>query len=206
MTIETSKNLGGVGLILLFIGVIPWTWPYGWVLALVGLILALIGFKGLADYYREANIFNNALYTVILAVIGVVVFAGLLVIAAVGLLAELGIDAANIAEWSAGTSQLSDMTVLSGVLGEFLAQILLAAVVLWVCLIIGAVFLRKSLGVVSAKSGVGLFGTTGLLMLIGAIIPIIGLLLMWIGLLLLAVAFFFIKAQPTASAEAPTQV
>jgi uncharacterized membrane protein len=206
MTIETSKNLGGVGLILLFIGVIPWTWPYGWVLALVGLILALIGFKGLADYYREANIFNNALYTVILAVIGVVVFAGLLVIAAVGLLAELGIDAANIAEWSAGTSQLSDMTVLSGVLGEFLAQILLAAVVLWVCLIIGAVFLRKSLGVVSAKSGVGLFGTTGLLMLIGAIIPIIGLLLMWIGLLLLAVAFFSIKAQPTASAEAPTQV
>jgi uncharacterized membrane protein len=204
MAIETSKNLGGVGSILLFIGVIPWIAPYGWVLALIGLILAMIGFKGLADYYSEAGVFNNALYAVILAVIGAVVAVGLLFVAAVGFLTELGINAANIAEWSADASQLTDLTAISGVLGDFLAQILLAAVILWVCLIIGAVLLRKSLGIVSVKSGVGLFGTTGLVILIGAVIPIIGLLLIWIGLILLAVAFFSLRPQQEQTATSAT--
>lgn len=200
MAIETSKNLGGVGAILLFIGFIPWI-PYGWILALVGLILSLIGFKGLADYYSEAGIFNNALYTVILAVVGIVVAAVVLMGAAVGLLAELGMDFANIAEWSAIGSQITDMAILN-VLMDFLVWVVLALVIVWICLIIGAVFLRKSLGIVSAKSGVGLFGTTGLIMLIGAAIPAIGLLLMWIGLLLLAVAFFSLK--PQTSSATPT--
>ena len=208
MTIETSKNLGGVGAILVFIGVIPWTWPYGWVLALVGLILALIGFKGLADYYTEAGVFNNALYAVIMGIVGLGVFMGVVVIAAFGMFAELGFDAANIAEWSGGITQL-DPAIVTNVMWNFLAQILLAAVVLWVCLIIGAVLLRKSLGIVSTKSGVGMFGTTGLLILIGAAIPLIGLLLVWIGLILLAVAFFSIRpqqAQTPTSAAAPTQM
>jgi uncharacterized membrane protein len=208
MTIETSKNLGGVGAILLFIGVIPWTWPYGWILALVGLILALIGFKGLADYYKEAGVFNNALYAVILGIVGLGVFIGVVVIAAFGLLAELGLDASNVAEWSSSMSQL-DWQGMSSTIWGFAAQILLAAVVLWVCLIVAAVLLRKSLGIVSTKSSVGMFGTTGLLILIGAVIPLVGLLLIWIGLILLAVAFFQIRpqqAQPATPAAAPTQV
>jgi uncharacterized membrane protein len=208
VTIETSKNLGGVGAILLFIGVIPWTWPYGWILVLVGLILALIGFKGLADYYNEAGVFNNALYAVIIGIVGVGVFIGVVVIAAFGLLAELGLDASNVADWSSSMSQL-DLQGMSSTIWGFAAQILLAAVILWVCLIVAAVLLRKSLGIVSTKSGVGMFGTTALLILIGAVIPLIGLLLIWIGLILLAVAFFSIRpqqAQPTTSAEAPTQM
>jgi len=206
MTIEMSKNLGGVGAILLFIGVLPWIAPYGWILALVGLILALIGFKGLADYYNEAGVFNNALYAVILGIVGVGVFIGVVIIAAFGLLAELGLDLSNVAEWSSRMTQL-DLQSMSSTIWGFAAQILLAAVVLWICLIVAVVLLRKSLGIVSTKSGVGMFGTTGLLMLIGAVIPLIGLLLIWIGLILLAVAFFSIRpqqAQPTTSAEAPT--
>ena len=207
MTLESSKNLGGVGAILLFIGVLPWIAPYGWVLGLVGLILAMMGFKGLADYYKETGVFNNALYAIILAVIGVVVFAALLFTAFVGVLADLGLTVANIAEWSGTFTQLD--LVGTSILWDFVAQILLAGVVLWICLIIAAVLLRKSLGVVSAKSGVGLFGTTGLLILIGAVIPLIGLLLIWISLLLMAVAFFSLRpqqAQPAMSVAAPTQV
>jgi uncharacterized membrane protein len=206
MTIETTKNLGGVGAILLFIGVIPWTWPYGWLLALVGLILAMISFKGLADYYKEAGVFNNALYAVILGIVGVVVFIGIFFIAAVGLLTELGLDASNIADWSSRISQL-DLQAMSGTIWGFFAQILLAGVVLWICLIIAAVLLRKSFGIVSTKTGVGLFGTTGLLILIGAVIPLLGLLLIWIGLILLAVAFFSIRPQqeqPAMPAGTPT--
>ena len=210
MTLESSKNLGGVGAILLFIGVLPWIAPYGWILGLIGLLLVMLGFKGLADYYQEAGVFNNALYAVILTIVGVVIFAVLLFTAAVGFLSALGLSFANVADWSTvitewSTGATPDLTLI----WDFVAQILLAGVVLWICLIIAAILLRKSLGVVSAKSGVGLFGITGLLILIGAVIPLIGLLLIWIGILLLAVAFFSIRpqqAQPAMSTAAPTQV
>jgi len=198
--------MGGVGAILLFIGVLPWIAPYGWVVGLIGLILAMLGFKGIADYYKEAGVFNNALYAVILAVVGVVVFFVLLFTAAVGFLADLGLTFSNVTEWSAVISQLD--LVGTSILWDLVAQILLAGVVLWICLIIAAILLRKSLGVVSAKSGVGLFGITGLLILIGAVIPLIGLLLIWIGILLLAVAFFSIRPQQAQAATpvaAPTQ-
>jgi uncharacterized membrane protein len=209
MTLESSKNLGGVGAILLFIGVLPWIAPYGWILSLIGLLLVMLGFKGLADYYQEAGVFNNALYAVILTIVGVVIFAILLFTAAVGFLSALGLSLANVADWSAvitewSTGATPDLTLI----WDFVAQILLAGVALWICLIIAAVFLRKSLGVVSAKSGVGLFGITGLLILIGAVIPVIGLLLIWIGILLLAVAFFSVRpqqSQPAMSTAAPTQ-
>lgn len=210
MTLESSKNLGGVGAILLFIGVLPWIAPYGWILGLIGLLLVMLGFKGLADYYQEAGVFNNALYAVILTIVGVVIFAVLLFTAAVGFLSALGLSFSNMADWSAvitewSTGAAPDLTIVL----DFAAQILLAGVALWICLIIGAVLLRKSLGVVSAKSGVGLFGITGLLILIGAVIPVIGLLIIWIGVLLLAVAFFSVRpqqSQPAMSTAAPTQV
>jgi uncharacterized membrane protein len=76
--------------------------------------------------------------------------------------------------------------------------------------IIAAFFIRRSLGTLSAKSGVGLFSTAGLLLLIGAVLIIafgLGLILIWISALLLAIAFFRIRpeqAQPTTPPPAPT--
>ena len=48
---------------------------------------------------------------------------------------------------------------------------------------------------VSEKTGVRLFGTTGLLILIGAVLTIIGIgfILLRIALILLTIAFFSIK-------------
>ena len=74
MNFETSKNLGGVGAILMFIGfIMPFVQAFGLLLSLVGLILVLVGLKGFADYYNEAGIFNNFLYGSIAGVVGVVV-------------------------------------------------------------------------------------------------------------------------------------
>jgi uncharacterized membrane protein len=72
-------------------------------------------------------------------------------------------------------------------------------------LVITAIFLRKSLGLLSNKTGVGLFGTTGLLILVGAVLTIIaiGLILVWIAMLILAIAFFQMKPQQPMSAAAP---
>lgn len=210
LNFETSKYLGGIGAILMFIGVLP-LFAYSGIISLVGLILVLIALKGLADYYKEGGIFNNALYGVITAIVGGVVFVGVVFFALVDFLAEFGLAVGNVAEWSTELSQVDWTTIDFSIIGNFAAYIFLGLIVLFVFVIITAVLLRKSLGLLSTKTGVGLFGTTGLLILIGAVLTIIavGLILIWIAMLLLAVAFFSIKpqeAQPAMSAAAPTQV
>jgi uncharacterized membrane protein len=196
MTLESSKNLGGIGALLMFVGVLPYVSFYGLV-SLVGLILVLLAMYGLANYYRESGIFNNALYGVITAIVGAVAFIAILFIAALGLLSQLGLSFANTADWAAIISTYDWTGVGFNILMNFAAVLIASLVVLFVFVVITAILLRKSLGLLSAKSGVGMFGTTGTVILVGAILTIIaiGLLLVWIALLLLAVAFFSIKPQ-----------
>jgi uncharacterized membrane protein len=196
MTLESSKNLGGIGALLMFVGVLPYVSFYGLV-SLVGLILVLLAMYGLANYYRESGIFNNALYGVITAIVGAIAFIAILFIAALGLLSQLGLSFANTADWAAIISTYDWTGVGFNILMNFAAVLIASLVVLFVFVVITAILLRKSLGLLSAKSEVGMFGTTGTVILVGAILTIIiiGLLLVWIALLLLAVAFFSIKPQ-----------
>ena len=206
MTLESSKNLGGIGAILIVIGCLPIPYIQG-LLVLVGLILLLIGLKGLADYYNEGGIFNNALYAVILAIVGGVVAIATVVISALAALSSIGIDLANMANWAnLGTdlaSRFTDLTDFSAI-WTLLGALVAALVILFVFAIIAVFLFRRSLTQLSSKSGVGMFGTAGLLMLIGAVLTIIviGALLIWIGFILLAVAFFRIRAQPTQATPA----
>jgi uncharacterized membrane protein len=206
MTLETSKNLGGIGAILMFVGVFPYINYYG-IIDLVGLILVLIAMKGLADYYKEAGIFNNALYAFILAIVGVVAFIAILLIAALNLLSQLGLSAANMADWATILSTYDWTGTGFNTLMNFAAYVIADLVVLFVFVLVTAIFLRKSLRLLSAKTGVGMFGTTGLILLIGAILTIIviGILLIWVAMLILAVSFFSIRTQQ-AQPPPPTQV
>lgn len=208
MDLETSRTLGGIGAILMFIT--PFLGAYTGILGLIGLILVLVGMKGLADNYSEQGIFNNALYGVITFIVGVVIAAAALIWGAVGFFARLGLDIAELSDWavlqSFDWSAITDVTIFT----DFALAIIAGLVILFVFVIITAIFMRKSLNLLSAKSGVGLFGTTGLLILIGAILTIIaiGLLLIWIALILLAVAFFSVRqrgAPPQAPAPPPQQ-
>ena len=203
MNFDTSKNVGGVGAILIFVSVLlSYASAFSGVVSLVGLILVLIAFKGFADYYNEAGIFNNALYGVITAIVGGIATVAVVFIAAVDFVSELGLSFANVADWSAELAAMDWTTVGFEIIGSFLTYILLALVVLFVFVIITAILLRKSLGLLSAKTGVGLFGTTGLLILIGAVLTIIaiGLILIWIATLVLAIAFFSMKPTQPQSA------
>lgn len=202
LNFETSKNLGGVGAILIFVSVLlSYASVFSGVVSLVGLILVLIALKGFADYYNEAGIFNNALYGVIAAIVGGIVTVALVFIAAVDFISELGLSFTNIADWSTELAAIDWMTVGFDIIGNFITYILLALVVLFIFGLITAILLRKSLGLLSAKTGVGLFGTTGLLILIGAVLTIIaiGLILIWIATLILAIAFFSMKPQQSQS-------
>jgi uncharacterized membrane protein len=201
MTLESSKTLGGIGALLMVIG--PFLGVYTGVLGLIGLILVMIALKGLSDHYNEGGIFNNALYGAILTIIGGVVFVAVIVVAAVGLLSDLGIHWSTLSDPTALSSINWQEIVTFDILWPHIAAILGSFVVLFIFVVVASIFLRRSLTLLSAKTGVGLFGTTGLIILIGAVLTIIGvgLILLWIALILLTVAFFSIKTQPTQPPE-----
>jgi uncharacterized membrane protein len=147
MDFNTSKTLGGVGALLLFIGVLPFVNSYG-IVPLIGVILLLMGFRGMAEYYREARIFNNVLYGTVIGIVGVVIFVSVMFMAMLGFLAEI------LPGWNrdwASLSQLNPADISSNLdfsaIGPFVATILLALVVLFVCVLAVSLCFRKSLGI-----------------------------------------------------------
>jgi uncharacterized membrane protein len=212
MSLETNRILGGVGALLMFIGVIPYVSYFG-VIEIIGLILVMVALYNLAKQYTEGGIFNNALYGLIAGIVGGVIAIATVIITVLTSLTDFLY--ALFPNWNGDWTALSGLTPnpsnlsLDSIL-PILAGILAMFIILWVFSIIAAFFIRRSLGKLSAKSGVGLFSTTGLLILIGAVLIIlfgIGLILIWISALLLAIAFFQLKpqqAQPTTSATAPS--
>jgi uncharacterized membrane protein len=197
MTLESSKMLGGIGALLMAIG--PWQAPYTSIVGLVGLILVLVAFNDLADYYKDRHIFNNVIFGVIATIIGVVVAATVIVTAAFGILSVLGIHISNWTDWTAVQNFNWQNFTNWSALAPYAAAIAGAWVVLVLLLVVAAIFLRRSLITLSEKSGIHMFATTGLLVLIGAALTVIGigLILLWISLILLAVAFFEMRTEPT---------
>jgi uncharacterized membrane protein len=205
---ETSKYLGGIGAILMFIGIIPFISVYG-IMELVGAILVVIAMKGFADYYREAGIFNNTLYAIVMAIVGAAAFIGIAFVALVDFFTSLGItlNAGTASDWASQFSGIDWTNIGFNSVAKFAGFIFLDLVVLFVFMLITAILLRKALKLLSAKTGVGLFGSTGTVLLVGAVLVIVfglGLLLIWISVLLLAIAFFQIK-PPQPQAAAPPQ-
>jgi uncharacterized membrane protein len=218
VTIESSKTLGGVGSILLLIGVLPYvsSITFG-VLGIVGIILILISLHGLANIYNDKGIFNNSLYGFIAGIVGAVIAA---VVAFAVVLSNLTSLLQKI--YPTWNGKLSSIQSLSGMTPQttnlhfsdvvpLLEGLVAVFLILWIFIIIWAIFARKSLKTLSTKSSVGLFSTASLLLIIGAALTIIiiGLLLLWIGVLLMAIAFFQIKPQmeqqPVTYVEPPTQ-
>lgn len=199
MTLQSNKTLGGVGALLMVIS------PFlvsGFTLlgGLVGLILVLIAVKGLSEHYKEASIFNNSLYGVILSIVGGVVFVAALFVTALSFFTNvLGIEL---------STAFSDPTAFSNIdwteaivfdnLMAHVAALVGSLAILFIFVAVAAIYYRKSLTTLAEKTGVGRFGTAGLLLLVGAVLTIIaiGFLLIWVALILLTVAFFQIRAEP----------
>jgi uncharacterized membrane protein len=202
MTFESSKNLSAVGALLLVIGaVVGFFVSFSGVLSLIGIILLLIGLKGLANFYKEEGIFNNALYSIIIAIVGCVVGIGVIAVSAVSALADLGIDWANIEDWGNVGSDVANVVADFdfSAIATLLGAIVIGLIIFYVVLIVSMYFFRKSMNQLSTKTGISLFGTAGLLMLIGAVIPILGLLIIWIGAILATVSFFQMKQEQTSN-------
>lgn len=200
MDLETSKILGGIGSLLIVIGSVGSIGGFAGILGLVGLILVLVALKGLAEHYSEGGIFNNAIYGIIIAIVGGVASIAAIFMSALAALAALGIDLSEVTDWSAFATilenSLKNLTNFNTIL-PFLGAIIVALVVLFVFAIITAIFFRKSLVTLSEKTGVKMFATAGLLMLIGAVLTIvlIGFIIMWVAWILITVAFFSLRTQ-----------
>lgn len=221
MTFESSKTLGGVGALLMFVGVLPYINYFG-IVELIGAILVLVALYGFARIYKESGIFDNALYGIIAGVVGVVLSV---IIAIVVILPNIRDFLVKLypswnGDWST-ISSFSGMTpntnnISFGDVIPFITAAILVFVTLWVFAIIATFFLRRSLKQLSAKANVGLFSTTGLLFLLGAVLVIVfglGLLLIWIAALVLAIAFFTMRPPETqqtpmitSTPQSPTSV
>ena len=211
MTIETSKILGGVGAILLLFGVFPYINYFG-VIELVGLILVLIALYQFAGYFNERRIFSFALYGIIASIVGVVIAVAIFLTVALSNLTSLlqQLYPSWDGKWSS-ISSLSGMTpntaaISTSTIFNFLTAGIVVFVIAWIFAIIATYFYRRSLQLMTSKTTLGMFGTAGLLLLIGAflLIVFIGAIIIWIGILVLAIAFFTMKTPQAPMASAPS--
>jgi len=189
MSLESNRTLGGVGALLIAIGsFIPF-------LSLVGIILVLVAMKGLADYYNEEDMFQNALYGFIFGIIGIVVFIVIFVAAIFA-----GAFTSIFTGFGSPSYTFPVVTVVALIVG---------LCVMFVFFLLQAIFYRKSFATLSEMSGERLFDTAGLLLLLGAILTIvlIGFILLFVAWILITAGFFAIKTQTTqlpAPAPPPT--
>ena len=161
-------------------------------LSLIGIILVLIAMKGMADYYNDDDIFKNALFGFIFGIVGVIALVAVIVMFAFGF--------ATVSSFTTPSSTFA----FSG-FGLFIVTF----GVLYGFSLIGAIFYKKSLDNLSEKSNEEMFKTAGLILLIGAAIPIVGEFLKFIAWILAAVGFFNIKIStkmPETKSVVPTEV
>lgn len=219
MEFNTTKTLGGVGALLLFISTLlsPAATGIGsGVIGLVGFILLIISVSGLSNYYKEPGIFKNFLYGTIAGVVGVIALAVTTITIILATFTDLFYDL--FPGWNGDWASLGQINpaevnvdISMSTVGTLLAAALIALVIMFVFILIVAIFYRRSLNLLRTKSGVGLFGTTGTVLLVGAVLIIIfglGLILVWIATLLLAIAFFQLQPQQmqtTTTADYTTQ-
>jgi uncharacterized membrane protein len=192
MDFQTNKTLGGVGAILLLIGCLFFINAIFGLIGLIGFILYLIALGGFADYYSEKGIFNNALYGFIIFIIGVVVTFAVAVFVLVDFLTSIGIDLTN---WQSLQSIDWASIITPEIIMDLIVGGIAALVILFIFCILGAFFMRKSLDLLATKTDTKLFATTGLILLLGAVLTVIliGFILLFVAVILLIISFFSIK-------------
>jgi uncharacterized membrane protein len=150
-------------------------------LNLIGVILVLIAMNGMAEYYNDDDIFKNALYGFIFGVVGVIALIAVILMFALGFVAI--------------------SPVITPFAGFWL--FIVAFIILYVFSLISAIFYKESLSRLSEKSREPMLSTAGLILLIGAAIPLIGELFKFIAWIVVAVGFFSIKKSTQLPTTTP---
>ncbi len=138
--------------------------------SIVGYILLIIAVKDISDDLHDGTIFNNLVIAAITGIVGALA-GGFIVFGAIAAVAAFTISAF--------------LGVITGLL------------IVWIALIISAVFLKRSYDTMGEKLGVKMFKTAATLYLAGAALTIVfvGFILLFVAQILQAVAYFSIPDQ-----------
>ena len=198
MELQTARLLGIIGALLMVLTIIP---SVGGLFMIVGIILVLIALKGYADAYKENSIFQHALYTIVFVIVGAVVFLGVFFYGAMDFLASLGINSFTDMQ-SLQSIDWQSMITPSNIL-PFIGIIALGLVILFAFTVIASLYFKKAMNMLSTKTNVKLFHTTGTVFFVGALLTIIlfGMVLIWISFLLLMIAFY--ESKPAEPIQQP---
>ncbi len=188
-TISQVKTLGGVGSILVLLTPAP---SVGWILGIAGFILILFAVKQISDIFNDSSIFNNMLIAILLAIVGVIV-GGLVVVGS--FFRFIGQN--NLAGPDYFGQNFNASTIPVGDWAALITTVLAGLAVIWVLLLVSAIFIRRSFSSIATRLSVHMFATAGLLYLIGAAttIVLVGFLLILVSQILLAIAFFSINER-----------
>ena len=190
-SLSQAKTLGGVGSILVILAIVP---SVGGILAIAGFVLILVAVKNIADVSKNKAIFNSMLISTILAIVGF----------SVGIFVIIGSALAAFSNLFPGGIPFSSLpgvlpeNISTGSLISVIVGVLIGLAIIWVFLIISAIFLRRSYSKIAAYLNIKMFNTAGLLYLIGAALTIVlvWFLILFVAEILQIIAFFSIPDQP----------
>jgi len=170
----------------------------GSLLGIIGFIMMLVAIKDISEIVADKSNFSNMLVAVGLAIVAIVVGA-LVVVGSV--LRFVGLKALSLGpNFNASTVPTGDWVGLIG-------SILIGLAVVWVIMLVSAVYVRRTYRSMASKLGVGNFETAGMLYLVGAATTIIlvGFVLLLVAQVMVILAFFSIQEGPSALAGQPPQ-
>jgi uncharacterized membrane protein len=141
----------------------------------VGYILTLIAVKYVSDEVNDSSIFSDMLYAVITGIVGILVGGFVVFFGALSSIFTAGLGA-----------------IAGGI--AFLA-------IVWIALVVSAVFVRRAFNKMAEKLNVSTFRTAGMLYFVGALLTIVlvGFLLLFVAFILQVVAFFSIPEDRSAA-------
>jgi uncharacterized membrane protein len=190
-----AKIYGGIGAILMLLSLAPYAGP---ILGLIGLILVFIAVNHIADETKNNKIFRDYLMNFIFQILAVVAVIVILIIA-------FGLSGGI--EWAMNLSQqtFTDFNSVWNEFGTIFTSAIIALVLAWIFLVIGAYFLRKSYNSIAEHTKVNMFKTTGTVYFIGAItlIILIGVLILFVAKILEIVAYFSLPENLPVAPEIP---
>jgi uncharacterized membrane protein len=180
--LSEAKVFGGIGALLSLLGFVPYAGP---LLGFVGLILVFIAVRHIADETKNHKIFHDYLMNFVLSIVACVAVIIILI-------AAFGVSGGFSWITSLQQQNITDFSSFWESFGTMIGGCIIAIVIAWILLILGAIYLRKSYTSIAEHTKVNLFSTTGLVYLIGAITLIfaIGIVILLIAKILEIVSFF----------------
>ena len=189
-TLVSSKILAAIGSVLLCLGFIPFvSMMLSTVLGIIGIILIFSGIKGVAEHYRDGNIYRNAFTGAIFGAIG-------LIIVAINEFVSYNVTGIFISDLlnrilnpSTGIFDIQNFIYGRPYFLPFIA-------IVFIFNLLMAIYFGKAFQDIAKRSGERLFNAAKTMMLIGAILTLaffVGLILIGISFIIAAAAFCLIK-------------